>query len=201
MNIERTPRRRKPKLLPELLVAGLIFAGGALYWSQNLAPSTPFLPEMKAAQAQDAQEAPDAPQPKWKDAPTAEKEAAQKIIVAQLEAFKADDWELAETFQSGGLRENFGSLQQFKSVIKNGYPQFASYKEVKFGKARIDGPMLQVQVTLTGQDDVQLAALYSMIKEEIPAKDGKPAKKGEEVIEYRVSGVSGGEAQRTEQIA
>ena len=196
MNSTPTPRRRKPRFLPEIVVAGLVLSAGAWFWSHNLTPDTPFAPRI--AQAQDAQDAPapEAPAPKWKDAPAAEAEAAEKIIVAQLEAFKADDWDKAITYQSEGLKQNFASPEQFKAVIKGNYPQFAEYKEVKFGKARMDGPLLQVQVVLTGKDDVQLAALYSMIKEEIPAKDGKPAKKGEAKIEYRVSGVTGGEAER-----
>ena len=179
------PRRRKAKnFLPELLVAGLIFTGGAWFWTNNLSPETPVAPEVAAAPVQ----AQAAPEPNWKEAPAKEKEAAQKIIVAQLDAFKADDWDKAVTYQSAGLRRSFASTKQFEEVIKKTYPQFASYKEVKFGKARIDGPMLQIQVQLTGKDGTQIAALYSMIKEPIDPKKPK-------VTAYRVSGVTGGSEQ------
>ncbi len=176
-----TPRRKR-NFLPELLVAGLIFAGGAWFWSQNLSPQSPFAPEMAAAQAAPAAE------PDWKPAPEAEAKAAEKIIVAQLDAFKADHWDEAVTYQSAGLRQSFASTKQFEQIIKATYPQFASYKEVKFGKARIAGPLLQVQASLTGKDGVQIAALYSMIKEPIDSKKPK-------VTAYRVSGVSGGSSQ------
>ena len=178
-----TPRRKR-NFLPELVVAGLIFAGGAWFWSQNLSPQSPLAPEMVAAQAAPVQAA----EPDWKEAPAAEKTAAQKIIVAQLEAFKADQWDKAVTYQSADLRQSFASTKQFEQVIKTNYPQFASYKAVKFGRARVAGPLLQIQVSLTGKDGVQIAALYSMVKEPVDPKKPK-------ITEYRVSGVSGGSQQ------
>ena len=179
-----TPRRnRKGKnFLPEIIVAGLVLAAGGWFWSQNLTPMIPAAPEMAAAQAQEA------PPPNWKEAPAAEKKAAQEIIMAQLEAFKADDYKEAEKYQASGLKANFASTEQFRQVIKTNYPQFANYKEVKWGKSRIDGPMLQIQIVITGQDDSQIAALYSMLKEDV-------GQEGKEKLEYRVSGVSGGSEQ------
>ncbi len=181
MNSEKSPRKGK-NFLPEILVAGLILAGGGWFWSQNLTPAIPLAPEMAAAQAQEA------PPANWKKAPEKEVKAAQKIIMTQLEAFKADDYEEAAKYQAAGLRDSFGSTEQFRQVIKTNYPQFANYKSVKWGKSRIDGPMLQIQVVITGQDDVQIAALYSMIKENV-------GEKSKEKLEYRVSGVSGGSEQ------
>lgn len=177
------PKRKSKNFLPEIIVAGLIFGGGAWYWSQNLTPLIPSAPEMASAQAQEA-----VPE-NWKDASAAQKLAAQKIIVAQLDAFKADDYEEAAKYQSSALKGNFGSNEQFRAMIKTNYPQFASYKAVKWGKARVDGPLLQIQVVITAQDDSQIAALYSMIKEKVTDKKGKTT------TEYRVSGVSGGSEQ------
>ena len=181
MNSEN-PQRKGKNFLPEILIAGLILAGGGWFWSQNLTPMIPLAPEMKAAQAQEQ------PPANWKEAPADEKKAAQKVIMTQLEAFKADDYEEAAKYQASGLRESFGSTEQFREVIKTNYPQFANYKSVKWGKSRIDGAMLQIQIVITGQDDVQIAALYSMMKEDVGEK-GKPK------LEYRVSGVSGGSEQ------
>ncbi len=180
----RKPARKSKNYLPEILVTGLVLAGGGWFWSQNLAPAIPFAPEMKAAQAQEAP-AQDAPPANWKVAPQAEVEATRKVIVAQLEAFKADDYKEAEKYQAAGLRDSFGSTEQFRQVIKTNYPQFANYKEIRWGAARIDGPMLQIQIVIVGQDGAEIAALYSMIKENVGTKD-------KEQLEYRVSGVSGG---------
>lgn len=181
MNSEN-PKRKGKNFLPEILIAGFILAGGGWFWSKNLTPALPLAPEMRAAQAQEA------PPENWKDAPATEKAAAQKIIMTQLEAFKADDYEEAAKYQASGLRENFASTEQFREVIKTNYPQFANYKSVKWGKARSDGPMLQIQIVITGKDGVQIAALYSMIQEE-------GGEKGKSKKEYRVSGVSGGSEQ------
>lgn len=173
-------RKSKKNFLPEILIAGVIFGAGASFWSQNLTPAIPIAPEMKMAQAQE--EAP----ANWKTAPAAEKQAAQKIIIAQLEAFKADDYKAAEKYQASGLKQSFASTEQFEQMIKGTYPQFAHYKDVKWGDARIDGPLLQIQMVIVGDDDVQIAALYSMIKEKVTDDKGKTA------MEYRVSGVNGG---------
>ena len=181
----RPKRKRKGKnFLLEITVAGLVLAGGGWFWSQNLTPEIPIAPEMAAAQAQEL------PPTNWEEAPAAEKQAAQKIIVAQLEAFKADDYAEAEKYQSSGLKGSFSSTEQFRQVIKQNYPQFADYKEIKWGKARIADQLLQVQVVIVGQDDVQIAALYSMSKEDV-------GEKGKEKLEYRVSGVSGGSMENT----
>ena len=160
MNSEKTPRKGK-NYLPEILVAGLIIVGGGWFWSHNLTP------EMATAQAQEA------PEPAWKTAPAAETKAAKAVIMKQLEAFKADDYEEAVKYQASGLRDSFASTEQFRQIIKENYPQFANYKSVTWGKARIDGPLLQVQIVITGQDDVEIAALYSMIKEDV-GEEGKP---------------------------
>ena len=173
------PARKGKNFLPEIAIAGAILVGGLWFWSQNLAPLTPLAPEMKAAQAQDA------PPAQWKEAPAIEVKQAQKVIVAQLEAFKADDYQEAAKYQSAGLRDNFGSVEQFRQAIKTNYPQFANYKSIKWGKARINGLQLQIQVVITGQKDAQIAALYSMIKEPVDGKDRV-------ILEYRVSGVDGG---------
>ncbi len=182
----QTPKRKgKKNFLPEILIAGVIFGAGAWFWSQNLTPAIPIAPEMKVAQAQEQDEAP----ANWKVAPEKEKQAAQKIIVAQLEAFKADDYKAAEKYQASGLKQSFASTEQFEQMIKANYPQFAHYKDVKWGDARIDGPQLQIQMVIVGQDDAQIAALYSMIKEEVTDDKGKTT------MEYRVSGVNGGSMQ------
>lgn len=178
----QNPKRKSKNFLPKILIAGVIFGAGAWFWSQNLTPAIPLAPEMRAAQAQEQDE----PPANWKAAPDAEKQAAQKIIVAQLEAFKADDYKAAEKYQSSGLKQTFTSTEQFEAMIKDNYPQFAHYKDVKWGEARIDGPRLQIQMVIVGQDDAQIAALYSMVKEKVTDD------KGVTTMEYRISGVNGG---------
>lgn len=109
----------------------------------------------------------------------AERKGAIATIEAQLKAFKADDYTAALKYQSSGLKENFDDAEAFKKAIKRGYPQFARYKTVKFGKATCDpkGDRLAIQVTLTGEDNVTVEGVYLMLRE-----NG----------EYRVDSVLGG---------
>ncbi len=118
----------------------------------------------------------------WKPATSAQRVAAATSIRAQLEAFKRDDWAKAATYQSEGLRRNFGTLAQFRAVIETNYPQFAKYKSIAFDLARSRGDVVEIQARLTGQDGVKLRAIYVMKKE-----------KGL----YRVEGVQGGGVGRT----
>ena len=115
----------------------------------------------------------------WKPATGVQRAAVAMSIRAQLDAFKRDDWAKAATFQSEGLRRNFGTLAQFRAVIETNYPQFANYKTISFADARARGDQVQMLVRLTGQDGVKLTAVYLMKKE-----------KGL----YRVEGVQGGGA-------
>ncbi|WP_157947531.1 DUF4864 domain-containing protein [Abditibacterium utsteinense] len=113
----------------------------------------------------------------WKAATSAQRAQAAASIRAQLDAFKRNDWDKAATFQSEGLRRNFGTTAQFRAVITANYPQFAKYKSVAFNASRALGGHVEMQVLLTGQDGVKLRAIYLMIKE-----------RGA----YRVAGVQGG---------
>lgn len=126
--------------------------------------------------------APKVAPPTWKPATLAQRAAAAASIRAQLDAFKRNDWTKAATYQSEGLRQQFGTVAQFRSVIERGYPQFAKSKSVAFDEARAVGNVVEIQVRLTGQDGVKLRAIYQMIKE-----------KGL----YRVAGVQGGAAAPT----
>lgn len=115
----------------------------------------------------------------------AERKAAIASIEAQLKAFKADDYTTAMKYQSSALKENFETADAFKRAIKQGYPQFARYKSASFGLATCDekGDRLAIQVTLTGEDNVTIRAVYLMLRE-----------KGE----YKVDGVHGGARQRVQ---
>lgn len=118
-------------------------------------------------------------QPAFRMPTDAERKAATEAIEAQLKAFRDDDYETAEKYQSAGLRENFRSLDEFRQMMREQYPQFARYRSVRFGEARCDptGDRMQLQAVITGQDGVTVRAIYTVVRE-----DG----------EYRVAGVIGG---------
>jgi hypothetical protein len=99
--------------------------------------------------------------------------------VAQLEAFKKDNYELAAKYQSSALKANFASTENFREMMQDNYPQFAHYKKATFGAARshTKGTVVEIPITLVGSDNVMVQATYSMKLEE---------------GEYRVAGVTGG---------
>lgn len=112
----------------------------------------------------------------------AERKGAIESIEGQLKAFKANDWKKAITFQSSELKDVFPTTADFEKAIKEGYPQFASYKSATFGEATCNksGEQLVIQITLTGTDNVTVKGVYVMVKEE---------------GQYRVGSVLGGRAE------
>lgn len=169
-------RRKRHRFLPELAVAGALLVSGAWIWSST------FGLDAQAADAQTvAGKAPGAPikPATWKAATAAQRTGAAQAIRAQLELFKKDEWQKAVGYQSSNLKRHFPSTAAFRAAIVGNYPEFAKYKSIQFGNARATGPIVQLAVKLTGQDNVVVSAVYIMVKE----KDG-----------YKVEGVSGGVA-------
>lgn len=109
----------------------------------------------------------------------AELKGVKAAIEAQLKAFKADDYAAAMKYQSSALKDNFETAEDFRRAIKQGYPQFARYRSITYGKSTCDpkGERVAIQVTLVGEDKITVRAVYLMVKE----KDG-----------YKVDGVMGG---------
>lgn len=109
----------------------------------------------------------------------AELKAVKSAIEAQLKAFKADDYATALKYQSSNLKENFDSLDDFRRMMKQSYPQFARYRSISYGTATCDAQAerVAIQVTVTGEDKITVKAVYLMLKE----ADG-----------YKVDGVMGG---------
>ena len=171
MNASLSSSRRSEtrKVVIALLV--LVVSLGALGW-QMLAH------RQRMADAEAAFREEQAPI-QWRKATEAERKAVLASITNQLEAFKRDDYKAATQYQSEGLRRNFATAADFRTMMQRAYPQFAHYKSVQFGAMQADtrGKLATVPVKLTGRDGVQVAAVYQMVLE-----DGV----------WRVSGVSGG---------
>ncbi len=102
-------------------------------------------------------------------ASAAQSQSAQTTIVAQLDAFKSGNFELADTYQSKSLRASFANTQQFRIAMSEVYPEFTAYKSVQFGMTRADksGRFVLVPTTLTGQDGVTVHALYVMVQRDM----------------------------------
>jgi hypothetical protein len=105
-----------------------------------------------------------------------------KSIVAQLDAFRKDDYGNAVKYQSTMLRGNFPNVDVFRAMMNRSYPQFAHYKSVRFGPSRTEthSSVVQIVAHVVGEDNVKVTGVYMM-----KIEDGI----------YRVLGVQGGVAQ------
>jgi hypothetical protein len=124
-------------------------------------------------------------EPKLRDCTEAERKAVMTAIENQLKAFRADDYKAAEKYQHSSLKENFANTDEFRAMMRRGYPQVANYKSVSFGEAHCDekAEQVQIRVSITGKDGVVVKLLYVMFKE-----DGL----------YKVVSVFGGGATKSE---
>lgn len=167
---------KRHRALPLLLVGGVLLIAGALLWPASLPRSN------SAANRRDSRgaglngrrpPAPAVPAPAvpapiiWRSATGAARRDAIASIRSQLDAFRRDDYAGAMRYQSAGLRRNFPSMKAFRNMMKLHYPQFARYRNARFGPARSDlkGRRVAVPVAVTGRDGVRVGALYVMIRE------------------------------------
>jgi hypothetical protein len=107
-------------------------------------------------------------EPKLRACTEAERKQVMTAIENQLKAFRADDYKEAEKYQHSSLKENFGSTDEFRAMMRRGYPQVVNYRSVSFGEARCDekAEQVQIRVTITGKDSVAVKFLYVMLKED-----------------------------------
>lgn len=145
-----------------LAVVGSLLVGG-LAGSQSWASSgaRPVLFQGKDKEKEPAE-------PKLRDATEAERKAVMTAIENQLKAFRSDDYKEAEKYQHSSLKENFASPDEFRAMMRRGYPQVTNYKAVSFGEARCDekAEQVQIKVTITGKDGVIVKFIYVMLKED-----------------------------------
>ena len=60
----------------------------------------------------------------------------EATISAQIEAFKADDFEQAFTYASPNIRDIFGSSDNFGLMVRRGYPEVWRPAEVRYLELR-----------------------------------------------------------------
>ena len=102
-----------------------------------------------------------------RSATPSQRRAAISVIRAQLDAFRSGDYARAMRYQSGWLRGNYPSTDDFRRMITRGYPEFAHYEEAAFGDARVaeHGNLMNVVVTVLGSNGHSARATYYLVKE------------------------------------
>lgn len=90
----------------------------------------------------------------------------QRIITAQITAFRADDGPAAYDFAAPVVRNIFPTPEIFMAMVKQGYPQVYRPKSFDFTEALIDPMGRPAQkMTVVGPDGKSYIALYSMEKQ------------------------------------
>ena len=90
----------------------------------------------------------------------------QRIITAQITAFRADDGPAAYDFAAPVVRNIFPTPEIFMAMVKQGYPQVYRPQSFNFTEALIDPMGRPAQkMTVVGPDGKAYIALYSMEKQ------------------------------------
>jgi hypothetical protein len=95
----------------------------------------------------------------------ADRQAIQRIIAQQIEAFRRDDGPAAYGFASPGIRSLFPDETQFMAMVRQGYPQVYRPRSFEFGAYRIteSGPSQLVEIV--DADGQVWRALYTLEKQ------------------------------------
>jgi hypothetical protein len=97
----------------------------------------------------------------------------QGVIQQQLKAFSADDYPSAYRHASKQIQSKF-TPDEFKAMVRTGYPQIAKSLRAVFGEIRYSDDRLHAtaQVDVTGTDLVTVRARYRMVMEDDWKIDG-----------------------------
>jgi Domain of unknown function (DUF4864) len=88
--------------------------------------------------------------------------AIQKIIGNQLAALKSGDGAKAMTFAAPGIREQFGTPDNFLRMVRDGYAPLLDARYTQFLEgAVVDGAVIQ-PLRLVLPDNTVLVAIYQM---------------------------------------
>jgi len=94
----------------------------------------------------------------------------QRIITAQISAFRADDGAAAYEFAAPAVRKFFPTVEVFMAMVRNGYPQVYRPQSFIFNEALTDPQGRPAQkVTILGPDGKTYMAIYTLEKQ----ADGK----------------------------
>jgi Domain of unknown function (DUF4864) len=100
------------------------------------------------------------------EVPAADAAEFQRIITAQIDAFKADDGATAYSFAAPSIQMIYPSSEGFMKMVQQGYPQVYRPQSYKFTGAMLDTAGRPSQkVLFVGPDGKAYSALYTMQKQ------------------------------------
>jgi hypothetical protein len=97
--------------------------------------------------------------------PESDAGAIRAVIEAQLDAFRQDDAARAFSYASEGIRQAFGTAENFMAMVRRSYPAVYRQRSVEFRDAmRIQGIAVQA-VRITDAEGRGWLAVYPMEKQ------------------------------------
>ena len=94
--------------------------------------------------------------------PEGEARRARAVILAQFDAFAADDAKRAFSYATPQLRELFGNADRFVAMVRSAYPAVYRHATVAFLKPEMADGALTQGVHLTDAKGVLWLALYRL---------------------------------------
>ena len=95
----------------------------------------------------------------------ADAQAAGRVVMQQLEAFRRDDFSTAYTFASVTVRAMFDRAR-FEQMVRGGYPEIAhSASAAVEGSRRGDAGEIYLLVRIVGDNGRVIEAVYELVPE------------------------------------
>jgi non-ribosomal peptide synthetase component F len=94
----------------------------------------------------------------------AQEEPIQQTITAQIEAFRAEDFERAYAFASPTIHQIFGPTENFASMVVTGYPMVVNPARVEMQDLRTVAGALWQRVRITDQKGQAYLLDYQMVE-------------------------------------
>lgn len=92
-------------------------------------------------------------------------EAAGRVVLQQLDAFRHDDFTTAYTFASAYIRQMFDRVS-FEKMVRGGYPEIArSSSATVDGHRRGDAAEIYLFVRVRGSNGRTIEAVYELVPE------------------------------------
>ena len=98
--------------------------------------------------------------------PSTDIEAAVGVVMAQLDAFRRDDFDAAYTFASSMIREMFDRAR-FEAMVRGGYPEIArSTAAVVADRQVAPNGNVYLRLEIRGTNGQAVEAVYEMVRED-----------------------------------
>lgn len=91
--------------------------------------------------------------------------AIRGIIESQLDAFQQDDGTRAFSYASPGIRQRFGTADNFMAMVRSGYAAVYRPQEVEFLDSRVRGDIVGQAVRFVGPNGRSVIGIYTMEKQ------------------------------------